>query len=77
MTPDEKAIMADMFYFLRDHADPPANGTEDSVSFWKDTAKEISRLVCGKWHNHALAIAVGTALYDYLGGKRRTKEAVS
>ena len=73
MTAEEKDIMADMFYFLRDHADPPAVGTDACTSFWETAAKDIGALVAQKWNNHPLAMGIGIALYSYLEKKCKTK----
>ena len=73
MTPEEKEIMADMFYFLRDHCDPPAVGTDECTIFWQNAAKDIGILVGKKWNNHTLAMDVGMALYGYLEKKCKAK----
>ena len=73
MTPEEKEIMADMFYFLRDHNDPPAIGTDACISFWEKAADDIGALVGGKWKNHPLALDIGVALYGYLEKKCKAK----
>ena len=73
MTPEEKEIMADMFYFLRDHNDPPAVGTDACVEFWEKAANDISSLVGKKWKNHPLALDIGVALYGYLEKKCKAK----
>lgn len=56
MTNDEKNIMADMFYYLRDHNDPPAVGTDGCTVFWEKAAADIGKLVGAKWKNHPLAM---------------------
>ncbi len=73
MTPEENGIMADMFYFLRDHNDPPAIGTDACSLFWEKAAKDIEELVGGKWKNHPLAMALGIALYEYIEKKCKAK----
>jgi hypothetical protein len=73
MTNDEKAIMGDMFYFLRDHNDPPAVGTNACTTFWEKAAEDISALVGTKWNNHPLAMEIGIALYNYLEKKCKAK----
>ncbi len=73
MTPEEKDIMGDMFYYLRDHNDPPTVGTEACTAFWEKAAKDISALVGKKWNNHPLATEIGTALYSYLEKKCKAK----
>ena len=74
MTPEEKGIMADMFYFLRDHNEPPVAGSNACTSFWEKAAKDIGELVGGKWKNHPLAVALGIALYGYIETKGTAKE---
>jgi hypothetical protein len=73
MTPEEKEIMADMFYFLRDHNDPPANGTDECITFWEKAADDIGALVGRKWNNHPLALDMGVALYGYIEKKCKAK----
>ena len=73
MTQDERNIMADMFYFLRDHCDPPPPGMKESVSFWEKASNDIAELVGRKWNNHPLARNVGVVLYDYIGDKSKAK----
>ena len=69
MTQNEKAIMADMFYYLRDHAEPPVPGTESSSVFWNRAAQDLGTIVAGKWNNHPLAMKIGMAIYDYIEKK--------
>ena len=73
MTDEEKAIMGDMFYFLRDHNDPPAVGTDACITFWEKAANDICALVGKKWKNHPLAKDLGVALYGYLEKKCKAK----
>ena len=73
MTPEEKELMADMFYFLRDHNDPPANGTDECITFWEKAADDIGALVGRKWNNHPLALDMGVALYGYIEKKCKAK----
>ena len=73
MTNEEKDIMADMFYFLRDHNDPPAVGTDECTAFWEKAAVDIGKLVGEKWKNHPLAMEVGVALYGYIETKCKAK----
>lgn len=77
MAPEEKDIMADMFYFLRDHNDPPAVGTDACIPFWEKAAVDIGKLVGEKWKNHPLAMEVGIALYGYLEKKCKAKGGVA
>ena len=65
--------MADMFYFLRDHNDQPAIGSDACVAFWEKAANDIGELVSGKWSNHPLAMSIGVALYGYLEKKCKEK----
>ncbi len=71
MTTEEKTIMADLYYFLRDHSDPPPVGTEACVAFWEKAAREIGALVGGKWKNHPLAMEMGIGVCGYLERKCR------
>ena len=73
MTNEEKDIMADMFYFLRDHNDPPAVGTDECTAFWEKAAVDIGKLVGEKWKDHPLAMEVGVALYGYIETKCKAK----
>ena len=73
MTTEEKEIMGDMFYFLRDHSDSPPIGAE-ILPYWQKTAMDISDLVDMKWRSHPLAMALGMALYGYL--EQRAKAVV-
>ena len=73
MTPEEKEIMADMFFFLRNHNDPPAMGSDACAAFWEQTASDIGALVGKKWKNHPLAMDIGVALYGYLEKKGKGK----
>lgn len=77
MTNDEKNIMADMFYYLRDHNDPPAVGTDGCTAFWKKAAADIGKLVDAKWKNYPLAMRIGVAMYEYLEKKCKAKDGRS
>lgn len=68
--------MADMFYFLRDHINPPAIGTDACTAFWEQAARDIGNLVGGKWKNHPLAMSMGIAIYEYLEKKCKAKGGV-
>ena len=72
MTNEEKDIMADMFYYLRDHNDPPVVGKDTCTDFREKAATDIGKLVGEKWKNHPLAMAIGVALYKYLEKKCKT-----
>lgn len=56
----ERLILADMYYFLRDHETPADEKT------WRKAGEDMRELVTGKWVNHPLAMEVGTAIYKYL-----------
>ena len=40
MTREENDIMRDAFYYLRDHNNPPAPGTDQAQAFWQKAAKD-------------------------------------
>lgn len=69
MTPEENNIMRDAFYFLRDHINPPAIGTDECAEFFSRAAQELSQLVSVTWNNHPLAQHVMMGIFDYLGEK--------
>ena len=69
MTPEESNIMADMFYFLRDHYSLPQKNQAALLAYWEKTATDICELVSGKWHDHPLATQLGLAILNYLEGK--------
>ena len=69
MTQDEQAIMADIFYYLRDHASPPPPGSEGVNTYWNKAAMDLGALIAGKWDNHPLAMKLGLAVYEYLEAK--------
>lgn len=73
MTNEENDIMRNAYYFLRDHNDPPAIGTEACTVFWQEAAKDVSELVSGKWHDHPLATEVMLGIYSYLEKKCKKK----
>ena len=77
MTPEENNIMRDAFYFLRDHINPPAIGTDECAEFFSKAAQELSQLVSVTWNNHPLAIEILIALCNYIEGKakKKTEEA--
>lgn len=65
----EKAIIRDIWIFLKEHNTPPANGADGCLEFWERAAKDIGDLVGGKWNNHPLAMELGAAVYGYLEKK--------
>lgn len=69
----EKAIIRDMWLYLKAHNNPPAMGTDACLVFWEKAAKNIGELVGGKWNNHPLAIELGMAMYSYLEKKCKAK----
>ena len=71
MTDEENGIMRDIYYFLRDHINPPARGTENCTAFWNQTVKDLSE-VARTWNNHPLATCLLMAIYDYLDWKSKT-----
>ena len=73
MTREENEIMRDAYYYLRDHDDPPAEGTAECAAFWEKAAKDVSALVGGKWKNHPLATDVMIGIYSYLEKKCKAK----
>ena len=70
---DEHDILNDAYRFLRDHNDPPANGTPECLHFWEQAAKDACELVGDKWKNHPLAMEVMLAIYNYLEKKCKAK----
>ena len=72
MTREESDIMKDAFFFLRDHIDPPANGTPACDAFWECAARQLSELG-SKWNNHPLALEVLPAIYSYIEHKCKQK----
>ena len=73
MTQDEQAIMGDIFYYLRDHANPPPPGTEEVNAYWTQATLDLGALVGGKWKNHPLAMKLGLAIYSYLEEKYKAR----
>lgn len=69
----EKAIIRDVWIYLREHNDPPALGTDACTVFWERAAKDIGDMVGGKWKNHPLAMELGLAVYSYLEQKCKAK----
>lgn len=69
----EKAIIRDMWLYLKAHNNPPAMGTDACLVFWEKAAKNIGELVGGKWNNHPLGIELGMAMYRYLEKKCKAK----
>ena len=74
MTNEERGIMADMFYYLRDHNEPAAKGTNAAITFWERATKDMGALIGEKWRNHPLAMEVGTALWNYLEVKYNAQD---
>ena len=73
MTPDENGIMADLYYFLRDHSDPLPADTDDCAAFREKAAQDTHRLAESKWHDHPLSMGFGINLYKYLEKKCKAK----
>ena len=73
MTAEEKGIMEDIYYLLRDYGDPPAINAAGCEDFWYKAGKELTEVVGTKWKNHPLAMKLGLALFTYIENK--SKEA--
>ena len=73
MTNEEKGIMEDIYYLLRDYGDPPAINAAGCEDFWYKAGKELTEAVGTKWKNHPLAMKLGLALFTYIENK--SKEA--
>ena len=69
---EEVEIMREMFCFLRDHNDPPANDSEEAKGYWMQTCKDMGA-TAERLKNHPLAITVLCALSDYLEQKAKAK----
>lgn len=63
MTDREKNIMADAFYWLRDHSDPP---TGDAAPAWWDEAATAMQTLDAKHGRHPLVLRIMPALYSYV-----------
>ena len=72
MPNEEVEIMRDMFCFLRDHNDPPRNGTDGAPDWWLKAVKDMGSLD-EKWRNHPLAQVVLMALFEYLEQKAKAE----
>ena len=73
MTSEEKGIMEDIYYLLRDYGNPPAINAAGCEDFWYKAGKELTDIVGKKWNNHPLATEVFLALYNYIEGKAKKK----
>ena len=73
MTTEEKGIMEDIYYLLRDYGNPPAINAAGSEDFWFRAGKDLTDMVSGKWKSHPLAMKLGLALFAYIENK--SKEA--
>ena len=71
MTDEEKGIMADLFYYLRDHDNPPTIHDPGCEDFWYKAGKDLTDLVGKKWNNHPLAMKLGLALIVYIEDKSK------
>ena len=74
MTNEENGIMKDIYYFLRDHCDPPPINTDGCEEFWYKAGKDLTDMVGTKWHNHPLAMKLGLALFVYIEDKSKIKD---
>ncbi len=73
MTNEEKGIMEDIYYMLRDYGDPPAMNESGCEEFWYKAGKELTDIVGKKWNNHPLAMKLGLALFVYIENKSKDK----
>ena len=71
MTSEENGIMKDIYYFLRDHCDPPPINTDGCEEFWLKAGQDLVDLVGRKWDNHPLAKKLGLALIVYIENKSK------
>ena len=69
MTNEEKDIMRDAYYFLRDHSNPPPIGTDECAEFFLKAVNDLTQLISATWKNHPLAQLVVMGIYEYLGIK--------
>lgn len=64
MTDEEKSIMADAFYFLRDHGRPMRSAEPGADEWWKRAANDADAAI--KKHGNALlAVKLFPAIIDY------------
>ena len=71
MTNEEKGIMEDIYYLLRDYGDPPAINAASCEDFWYKAGKALTAVVGTKWKNHPLATKLGLALFTYIENKNK------
>ena len=64
--------MADVFYYFRDHSDPPAMTDAGLEAYWMKAAEDIT-LLASKWKSHPLVVDLGLAIYGYLEKKCKAK----
>ena len=76
MTDNENGIMRDVYYFLRDHNDPPPLGTDACADFFAQTARDTGGLIT-KWRKHPLSEKLSMAIYEYLEIKCKAKAGES
>ena len=69
MTREENDIMRDVYYYLRDHNDPPGPKDEAAGAFWKKAAGDARDLASGTWKNHPLVLELLAGVYRYLEAK--------
>ena len=75
MTNEEKDIMRDAYYFLRDHSNPPPIGTDECAEFFLKAVNDLTQLISVTWKNHPLAMELGISLYSYLEKKCKAGSA--
>ena len=71
MTAEEKGIMEDIYYLLRDYGDPPPINEKGCEEFWYKAGSELTAVVGKKWNNHPLAMKLGLALFVYIEDKSK------
>ena len=71
MTTEEKGIMEDIYYLLRDYGDPPPINEKGCEEFWYKAGSELTVMVGKKWNNHPLAMKLGLALFAYIENKAK------
>ncbi len=74
MTSNENDIMRDVYYYLRDHNDPPAQCENGCEAFWRQAALDAQTLAHRKWNDHPLALELLAGVYRYLEGKCRNRD---
>ena len=71
MTSEEKGIMEDIYYLLRDYGNPPPINAIGCEDFWYKAGTELTAIVGTKWKNHPLAMKLGLSLFAYIENKSK------